>query len=167
MANFKNEYICLPDHIELIINSQKYGKHSFIIDVENLDKVQKYNWSIANRKSVNGYYAQARIDGMLVLLHRYLTGFPEGKVVDHLDRNTFNNKVSNLRICTRGDNAKNRAGYGSCNYKYLSSHTRYDRKSPRTLYTVAFPDCKKKQKANINEAYAYYVECLMNTKEVL
>jgi hypothetical protein len=34
---------------------------------------------------------------------------PEGLVVDHKDRNSFNNKIENLRLCTLQQNTYNRA----------------------------------------------------------
>jgi len=47
-----------------------------------------------------------------VLVHRvvYLAKhreIPEGYEIDHIDRNTHNNRISNLRAVTRKDNMKN------------------------------------------------------------
>jgi len=33
---------------------------------------------------------------------------PAGLVVDHIDRDVLNNSRSNLRVCTQGNNARNR-----------------------------------------------------------
>lgn len=43
----------------------------------------------------------------LICLHRFLTDAPFGYVVDHVDRNPLNNKMSNLRIVTQGENTQN------------------------------------------------------------
>jgi hypothetical protein len=40
-------------------------------------------------------------------MHRYLLGAGVGDVIDHVDGNGLNNTRSNLRKCTRSENAKN------------------------------------------------------------
>lgn len=36
---------------------------------------------------------------------------PDGMVIDHIDRNSFNNRVENLRYCSVSDNMKNSSRY--------------------------------------------------------
>lgn len=44
-------------------------------------------------------------------LHRYVIGAREGEIVDHKDRDTFNNRLDNLRIVTHIENLRNRGVY--------------------------------------------------------
>jgi len=42
-----------------------------------------------------------------VMLHRLLTGAPEGLVVDHINHNTLDNRMDNLRVVTQSENVRN------------------------------------------------------------
>ena len=44
------------------------------------------------------------------MMHRMLTSPPKGKVVDHRDSNSCNNRRENLRICTQSQNRQNYKG---------------------------------------------------------
>ena len=69
-----------------------------------------------NLSKVKGVYYQTSINGMwyrthrliYLLLNKYL---PE--VVDHADRNKFNNSIENLRSCTKSQNERNRDKYST------------------------------------------------------
>lgn len=57
------------------------------------------------------YYAVSHIinkdHNITLLLHRFIMNAPDGMVVDHKDRNTFDNRRSNLRICSQQGNVRN------------------------------------------------------------
>lgn len=116
-----NKYIEHEDYYELIITSPKYGIFNVLFDKEDLEKVQKYGWSInmcINKKTTNiqKFYAGASIgykddNGKYkqkgIMMHRYLTDAPKGMVVDHINHNECDNRKSNLRICTQSQNLMN------------------------------------------------------------
>jgi len=65
--------------------------------------------------SSNGYL-EVDIYNEHVLIHHlvayaFLGPRPEGQEIDHLDRNSLNNKADNLRYCTRSENKQNRDDY--------------------------------------------------------
>jgi hypothetical protein len=74
------------------------------------------HWGIAKIKRKHGYVNYYAINQKIkskkkkvTLLHRFLMSEPEGMVVDHRDRDTFNNRKYNLRICTQEGNVRNQS----------------------------------------------------------
>ncbi len=56
-------------------------------------------------------------------MHRQIMGVTNEKCdVDHKDRNGLNNQRSNLRICSRSNNSKNRTSRKNSSSKYLGVH---------------------------------------------
>ena len=82
----------------------------FYFDLEDYDKIRDYYW----RESVDntGYhYISSMIvnpDGShtTVRIHNIVTGY---MLCDHKDRNTFNNRKSNLREASYSENSQNRS----------------------------------------------------------
>ncbi len=92
-----------------------------IIDRDEYDKIKQYTWMAKN--SQGNYYASTKIKSVtgkreLILLHRLITNCPKGRVVDHINGDTLDNRRCNLRICTRGENNRNRTKVLSCSNKY-------------------------------------------------
>jgi len=75
------------------------------VDTADYKEVSKYKWSaLRYGKKV---YAQARINGRTVMMHRFLMRPRKGYQVDHKDGNGLNNCRGNLRECTPGQNQAN------------------------------------------------------------
>ncbi len=53
-----------------------------------------------------------------LLLHRILLGAPVGVHVDHIDGDGLNNRIANLRLCTRSENGMNRRKELGCSSKF-------------------------------------------------
>lgn len=156
-----NKFVKHSDYVEVIVNSKAHGKKSFMVDYDIFNVIKDYNWSLAPRRIETGtnYYVQNK---KLGLLHRFIFDYPDMLCIDHINRNTLDNRKINLRVCNRSVNGHNRAGYGSCKYKYLSRSVRNDRAKPRECWEVKFPKQKHRCFSNKNMAEAYYVECLLN-----
>ena len=90
------------------------------IDERDIHFLTEFNWFIEKQSS--GIYFSTRftdIEGKVktIKLHRLIAGatdikdgkivFNSKQVVDHIDRNPLNNNRSNLRLCTRSQNAMN------------------------------------------------------------
>jgi hypothetical protein len=52
-------------------------------------------------------------------LHRYILNYTGKHVVDHIDNNKLNNKLSNLRICTAKQNSMNKSSSKNSSSKYV------------------------------------------------
>lgn len=96
-------------------------KKEFIVDDEVYDWLKETNWSC--QKIGNRYYAffsqyVPKYKVKRIYLHALLMDFPENSDVDHVNGNTLDNRVENLRVCSRrnnllntGPSARNTSGY--------------------------------------------------------
>ena len=92
-------------------------KHGYVavIDEEDLPLVEGYAWH-AHPINQNGYarppYPRAPIPGTRgwgkISLHHLLLNPEPGYLGDHIDGDPWNNRRSNLRICTTSQNQQNR-----------------------------------------------------------
>lgn len=86
----------------------KHGKVK--IDLKNLDKIKQYTWF--TKKSQNSeYYVYTSITEnkkeRKISLHRFLMSADPNILVDHKNRDTLDNTLENLRLCTRAENNRN------------------------------------------------------------
>lgn len=97
---------------------------TFLVSTENVNNILQNKWY----KSKSGY-PMAYI-GSKVKLHRYLFNDYanlENYVIDHINRNKLDNRLSNLRICTKAENSYNRTISKNSKNKYKG--VRYNKKS--------------------------------------
>ena len=126
----------------------------FIVD-EDIFELLKCKKVRASKRGKNIY----GVISPNILLHRFIMDAKTGDVVDHINRNTLDNRRCNLRIVDYSINNKNRTGYGRVPYKYMSLSYRPNR--PNNTYEVKFPNMKHRYFTKSNEAKAYYIECLL------
>ena len=86
-----------------------YGKcfdgREFVVDVDQLDLLKRYIWHIDKNQ-----YAITKVNGRVLKQHRLLMGIIDDHTieVDHINGNTVDNRLSNLRLATRSQNCQNR-----------------------------------------------------------
>lgn len=79
--------------------------HVAIVDDDDLDLVAAYTWYPQRVRETAGIYA---VTARGISMHRLIMGARRGQVVDHINRNTLDNRRENLRLVTAGQNAQNR-----------------------------------------------------------
>ena len=79
--------------------------HIALVDDEDFAFASSIHWYALKGHSTT--YACNRRKGYM---HRLVLNAPPGLVVDHIDHNGLNNTRANLRLCTKQENGRNRAG---------------------------------------------------------
>ncbi len=77
------------------------AKDGYAIVDKEFAWVDKYNWSSTRGYVVSHNRKERR------RLHRIVTACDDGMVVDHINHNPLDNRLSNLRVCTHAENMKN------------------------------------------------------------
>lgn len=87
------------------------GKHyKTIVDKEDFEKFKKYTWTIryADKKKTHPYVdIRSRKYKIRQMLHRLIMSAPVGKMVDHINGNTLDNRKINLRFTSASENSRN------------------------------------------------------------
>lgn len=102
-----NKYVSKEDYAEIkIYRKTKDIWETVLIDLEDVEKCKKYHWTITDGYACYVYIKNK--ERVSLKLHKFLINVPEGKVVDHKNGNTLDDRKYNLRICTRIQNSWNR-----------------------------------------------------------
>ena len=98
----KNRYKICGDYTIIYTNKGK----EIIVDTEDLERLLKICWVERNDRYICGKNMET---GKLVLIHRYILNLGNcNDPVDHINRNGFDNRKCNLRLCTPSQNGMNR-----------------------------------------------------------
>ena len=82
-----------------------------LVDDRDFDFLNQWNWYA--RKTPNSWYVQRMYKRKVIIMHRVLLS-PKGDFlkksvqVDHKNMNGLDNRRSNIRICTKTENDRNR-----------------------------------------------------------
>ena len=75
---------------------------SFVLDRQDYKAAWQHRWFVDKKG-----YAKSTINGKTIEFARYVLGLDGKTVVDHISRNTRDNRRMNLRVATRAENACN------------------------------------------------------------
>jgi hypothetical protein len=75
-----------------------------LVDAADYEWLNRYQWTARG----TGGYATRVEKGKMIFMHRQIVPPPARMLVDHIDGNKRNNCRSNLRVCTRQENTRNR-----------------------------------------------------------
>lgn len=102
----------------IILKSKKHGDRVTIVDDSDFDKVKGFVWSLVKKE--NSFYAHVQHwKEKNIYMHRFILDVTDPKViVDHKDMDGLNNQRSNLRPCTKSQNAMNGLAHKDAISKY-------------------------------------------------
>lgn len=105
----KNPIQIFDTHAEILINSKALGEIRVKIDHEDVEFCGKIRWLASENARSKLLYI--RSSDLKLRLHRALMGCSgPSKHVDHINRDTLDNRKQNLRITTPAENLANRGG---------------------------------------------------------
>lgn len=91
------------------LSNEEYGigydnnHNKFLFDIEDYDLIKNYHWY----KNAQGYFCSYD-KGKTIRMHRLIMNCPDNLEVDHIHHNKFDNRKSELRICTQSMNIRNK-----------------------------------------------------------
>ena len=82
-----------------------------LVDDEDFERINKHKWH-ARSNRIHGLVYAARSAGKTPdrkthWMHREIMNTQDGMETDHINRDGLDNRKSNLRVCTRSQNARN------------------------------------------------------------
>jgi len=79
---------------------------SAVVDEADYPQLSKYKWHVV--MTGRRWYACRTEKGRMIFMHVQILGKRKGFVIDHKNRNSLDNRRSNLRHCTMSQNGCNR-----------------------------------------------------------
>ena len=91
----------------------KYGSvigNYAIVNDDKFEELNKYKWFSGMTKQTNTvhYYAVRNVNNRQQRMHRLIMGITNPKIeIDHINHNTLDNRIENLRFATKSQNGAN------------------------------------------------------------
>lgn len=81
---------------------------SVIVDAQDYGDLIQFRWYSSKEKAAKKYVYRLRESRSIETIHRRIIQPPHGLLIDHINGDTFDNRRSNLRVCTTAENLRNR-----------------------------------------------------------
>ena len=141
-----------------------------LVDNEWFDKLNRHKWFAQKRGY--GYYAARNMrignKGIILSMHREILGlkYKDGKIADHKNRITLDNRLSNLRIVSKTVNNRNHDTYrhntsGHNGVSWDKAHSRwmaYIRVTDKQIYLGLHDDLEDAVEARRQAEIKYWGE---------
>ena len=152
----KNNYIIKTEIAKIeLYNNKGDVKDYAIIDIEDVDRCKQYKWYLTNG------YVETKINKKKMRLTRFLLNYDGELFIDHINRNTLDNRKINLRIVPNCVNCANKEAVGVTLLKNNKWFAYFQRCQKR--YSVGIFDSKQEA----IEARKKAVELFDNASQVL
>jgi hypothetical protein len=102
--------------IKLSQHGKNRGKYVALVDDEDYEYLNQWEWSVAIGCYTNYAARSIRGKSCKIAMHRIIMNTPDNLTVDHKDHNGLNNQKSNLKNCTFKENKQNSLKYFLNNY---------------------------------------------------
>lgn len=98
---------------EIKLTREKFA----IVDDEDYERLNQWKWHCTTRGYAMRTEHLDKDNKRGILMHRFIIGAVKGEEVDHINRDTLDNRRINLRLCTRIENSHNIAKLALCRAK--------------------------------------------------
>lgn len=132
-----------------------------ILDKESFDLIfarMRPNTSLRRTKSRDRYYCEFSLGRNNVAVHRFLMQPSDGDVVDHINGNSLDNRLCNLRVVSYSINMISRTKEAGLKYTTNLTHISW-KKRAKSFYVVIAKDGVQHSKGGfktIDEAIIYH-----------
>ena len=112
-----------------------------VCDDEFYDELSNFRWGAHKNSSNGNYYVRCQVNKIHIYAHRLITKAPAGYLVDHINGDTLDNRLCNLRVCSASQNSMNkpRGANNTSGYKGVCLH----KPSGRWVSSIKTPSGKR------------------------
>ncbi len=141
----------------ILIDSPKYGLQQVYISRRDRKLVKDGVYV-----SKSGAFLYVRVKPKKQFLHRFITHAPKGKVVDHINRNTLDNRRENLRVVTIQENlwnqrrGSNKTGHTGVSIAYKGKYSAQIKVNYKKIHLGIFNTIAEALRARRKAEREYY-----------
>lgn len=83
------------------------GKYT-IVDIQDFEYLIQQKWHLSSNGYACGITSRKKGKQQYIRMHRLILNAPKNVQVDHINGNKLDNRRSNLRLCSKTENTRNR-----------------------------------------------------------